>query len=379
MSQTRSTRHRFLFVSALFTGNEAFFLNLRNAVSRREDVEATWMPIELDAQEWFARVPPISWNFSLKNAVIARARLSALERSGKVFDAAFINHVTPAYLLGSFMKRVPTIISLDVTPRLLDRYSVWYETGSPQSLRSPIDRLKLRLTRNVYRSATELMPWSLLAKGSLVTEYDIREDRVCVLPPGIDLNLWRNPQADGTHENHARPVRFLFVGGHFLRKGGDLLLKAAQRPEFQHCEFHFVTKTYEDPHIENVFVYANVSPNSESLRSLYRTSDVFAFPTRADFSPLAVCEAMAMGLPVVATDVGGLKEMVDDGVTGFIVPRDDETLLVDRLSRLRSDAGLRHSMGKNARKKAEEIFNLDRNAHVIIEHLKRASTNRVPS
>ena len=71
----RNGKYRFLFASALFTGNEAFFMNLRSALSSLDDVEVTWLPIEMSPGEWFARIPPFSMNYSLKNALVASSRI----------------------------------------------------------------------------------------------------------------------------------------------------------------------------------------------------------------------------------------------------------------------------------------------------------------
>ena len=368
-----SQKYRFLFASALFTGNEAFFQNLRDGMCERGDVEVSLLPIELEPKELLARIPLMSRNFSVKNAMVTRSRIRSLERSGKVFDAAFINHITPAYLLGSFMERVPTIITLDVTPPLLDAYSSWYETSPPLSPRNPIERLKHTLARGVYRQAELLMPWSSWAKESLIKDYGISEEKIVVLPPGINLKVWNGQEGRRSISNGHGPLKVLFVGGAFLRKGGDLLLKVAQRPEFQDWQFHFVTKTYQGPQPKNVFLYPNISPNTDSLRMLYQEADIFAMPTRADFSPLAVCEAMAMGLPVISTEVGALREAIEDGETGLVVPLNDEAAVADRLKRLGDDPDLRRRIGMNARMKVEDKFNLEKNVDIIFDYLKRAA------
>jgi len=367
-------KFRFLFASAMFSGNAIYFENLRQAISLRNDVTATWLPIELKPREFFARIPPISLNDTLKNGVVMRSRLRALEESGTTFDAAFINHVTPAHFLSEFMRRTPTIISLDATPTLLERFSTWYEVPAPSSPRGLVERVKHRLTKNVYTNAASLIVWSSHVKRSLVTDYGINEEKVVVLPPGINLQLWGQPPSrESCDRTRSRRANILFVGADFLRKGGDLLLRVSQRDEFKSCQFHFVTTTFEGKQDTNTFVHSNVNANTETLRALYREADIFVFPSRADFSPLAVCEAMASGLPVLSTDVGGLGEITEDGRSGFIVPVDDEESLANRLRQLVEDPDLRIHMGRAARKRAEELFNLEKNASTIVELLKRVS------
>ena len=106
---------------------------------------------------------------------------------------------------------------------------------------------------------------------------------------------------------------------------------------------------------------------------LYDRADVFALPTQADFSPTnSICEAMAMGLPVISTNVGGLDEIVLHGKNGFIVPKDDVEALAGCLKRLGSDEKLRLRLGKNARAMAEERFDVEKNAKRIVDYMKEA-------
>lgn len=75
--------------------------------------------------------------------------------------------------------------------------------------------------------------------------------------------------------------------------------------------------------------------------------------------PLSILEAMRAGLPVVASDVGGVGESVRDGESGYLVPRADVTRLRDRIERLLTDPGLRARLGANGRERFERDFTLD--------------------
>ena len=75
--------------------------------------------------------------------------------------------------------------------------------------------------------------------------------------------------------------------------------------------------------------------------------------------PLSILEAMRAGLPMVATDVGGVAEAIDDGKTGYVVPQGQPAPLRDRIERLLSDPGLRAQLGINGRRRYEQHFTLD--------------------
>jgi glycosyltransferase involved in cell wall biosynthesis len=128
-------------------------------------------------------------------------------------------------------------------------------------------------------------------------------------------------------------VRILFVGGDFYRKGGDILLDAFRRLPAGQAELTLVTKSVmkSEP---GVTVLTHLKPNTPEMIFLFRSSDIFVFPTRADSFGIAAVEASAAGLPVVAAQVGAIHEIVVNGETGFVIPPDSPRL---------GQAGRRHA------------------------------------
>jgi glycosyltransferase involved in cell wall biosynthesis len=96
-------------------------------------------------------------------------------------------------------------------------------------------------------------------------------------------------------------------------------------------------------------------------------SQIFVLISNWEGFPRSILEAMRAGLPVVATDVGGVSESVDDGVTGFLVPRGGTAELNDRLHRLIADPALRARMGALGRARYE--------THFTFEHMLRRTLN----
>jgi glycosyltransferase involved in cell wall biosynthesis len=98
----------------------------------------------------------------------------------------------------------------------------------------------------------------------------------------------------------------------------------------------------------------------DDVANFHRELGVFCVPSEHEGFGLAALEAMASGLPVVASRVGGLPELVEDGRTGFLVPAGDVDALADRIGRLLDDGELRARMGAAATRAVEERFTTDR-------------------
>jgi glycosyltransferase involved in cell wall biosynthesis len=88
--------------------------------------------------------------------------------------------------------------------------------------------------------------------------------------------------------------------------------------------------------------------------------DVSCLSSMHEGAPLTVLEAMAVGLPVMSTDCGALRDMVADGHEGFLVPVGDHAAFAERLARLADDPQLRARMGRQARERAEREYSIDR-------------------
>lgn len=98
----------------------------------------------------------------------------------------------------------------------------------------------------------------------------------------------------------------------------------------------------------------------EDARSIYVGMDIFVLPSRFEGMPLVLLEAMSAGLPIVASRVGGIPEVVVDGETGFLVECDDYEALAERISLLANDTALRKKMGEKGKERFDKIFRIER-------------------
>jgi glycosyltransferase involved in cell wall biosynthesis len=116
--------------------------------------------------------------------------------------------------------------------------------------------------------------------------------------------------------------------------------------------------------------------NRDDVGELLARSHLFVLSTRSEGLPVTVLEAMAAGLPVVASRVGGIPELVVDGETGFLVPPGDPDGLAEAIDRLLGDAGLRERFGAAGRGRVEAHFGRDAFVAAHLELLRRQLAQR---
>ncbi len=117
-------------------------------------------------------------------------------------------------------------------------------------------------------------------------------------------------------------------------------------------------------------MYRNVNANSKALHELYRSSDIFALPTRADCFSLVCMEAQAAGLPTISTRGRRHPDVIDDGETGHLLKAGDTAALGDALESLVVDSGKRQTMSANSRAAAVRRFDSHANAQRLFQFVR---------
>jgi len=195
---------------------------------------------------------------------------------------------------------------------------------------------------------------SNLAQSSILGRFPIH-----TIPYGIDTDIFY--PMDKTLSRHkldlpTRAVVLMFGCADLqdYRKGMDLLVRLLQGlPERLKTNLTLYAMGHDSSDAGDIAgirtVHAGYVENDEEKARCYSAADVFISTTRADNLPLVLQESMACGTPMLASKVGGIPDLVRDGVTGFAVAPDDEAGMLQRLVELIENAQLRQEMSAQCR------------------------------
>ena len=362
--------HRVGFVMDLVAGHVTNYQNLRRVADADPELDASWHEVSYyvpggaieRVRERALPFVPSYFSGITRGAWEMRRAL----RSG-TYDALFTNASVCVFFTRDF-RRIPTLVDFDSTPAQLDRMPAYTPKPDP----APVERLKFWLSQNMMHAASICQAWSRWARDSAVADYGVPAERVIVNPPGVDLTRWHPTERAAEPE---RPRRVLFVGGDFKRKGGELLLEWFRTRSFQNVELHLVTRE-EVSAPPGVFVYRDVRPNSDDLSRLHAQSDIFVLPSLGECFGISTIEAMASGLPAVASDSGGTADIIEPGRNGFIVPAGDTRALGAALEELLRDDVRRRAFGVQSRELAAERFDVVKNAQRTFGYLKQLAQRK---
>ena len=238
----------------------------------------------------------------------------------------------------------------------VDQTRLMAERGWPEWM--PFDRGErprvLELEREQYTNAHHIFAMGEPGRESLVEEYGVDPARLSVVGGGVNFDQLPEPVGPADEPN------ILFIGRDFERKGGDLLIEAVQRVrgEVPGATLHLVS-VFDSYDADGVIAYGN-DTTRDQLIELYRRARVLCLPSRYEPWGYTLGEAMAYGVPCVASAVESIPYILGDGEAGLLVPPGDVEALADALFRLLTDDELARRTGAEGRTRIERELTWDR-------------------
>jgi glycosyltransferase involved in cell wall biosynthesis len=220
---------------------------------------------------------------------------------------------------------------------------------------------EIALQRAAYACAHTVVANSIAAADRLAAER-VAAARITVIANGLDAQAFE-PRA-------ARPVprRVVCVANLRREKGHDVLIDSAVDilRRFPDARFELVGDGPErvavrsraaDRGVAHAFDFLG---HCDDVAARLAAADIFALPSRSDALPNALLEAMATALPIVASGVGGILELIDEDRTGLLVPPNHPRALANAVCRLMADPALGARLGAAARAEAESRYSFAR-------------------
>ena len=234
--------------------------------------------------------------------------------------------------------------------------------------------------QEVLRGADRIIAATTAEYAQLLWLYQAEMSKVTIIPPGVDVCRFYPIPADEAKEYIGVPPcgrMLLFVGRIEPLKGLDVLIEALgsmqkkdvlkenpfclviiggdpdESTEQANIEMNRIKTLSEQYGLKDMVTFLG-KRSQDSLPYYYSAAEAVVVPSQYESFGMVALEAMACGKPVVASHIGGLAYLVQDGITGYTVPVDDPEALASRLTLLIQDQGLRDRMGKQAVRVAQD-------------------------
>jgi len=248
----------------------------------------------------------------------------------------------------------------------------------------------------VMKGADRLIVATNDEKENLVSLYSAKEKKIRIIPPGVDTTHFYPIPVDEAKEYIGMPAdenMILFVGRIEPLKGIDTLIHAIAQmrkadvlsrcPHYLYIIGGNPEASGEDANKEMQRLQALCAEldlhdlvlflgkrDQDSLQYYYSAAEMVVMPSHYESFGMVALEAMACGTPVIATQVGGLQHLVQDGETGFIVPNGDPDALEEKITALICKEEMKERMSRNSIAYAQ-TFNWDRISKKLIKQFKK--------
>ena len=240
---------------------------------------------------------------------------------------------------------------------------------------TPLSRGWAELERSAFQHASMVFTMSGNISRSLVEQYGCPADRVECVYAGSNVNALGSENVDSGRFG-ARNI--LFVGVDWERKGGPVLLDAFRLLRHSHPQAS-LTIVGCSPEINEPGVHVQGHVPLSEVAKYYRSASIFCLPTLNEPFGIVFLEAFSYGLPIVATKLGAIPEIVLDGESGYLVRPQDVGELAGRLKELLDNPAQCAQFGLRGRQWVDERYFWEGTGSRLASHIQRVANLTAPS
>lgn len=263
--------------------------------------------------------------------------------------------------MAGFLAKMLYDIPLVVTIHSLEPLRPWKEEQLGNGY-----HLSTWMEKTGIEAADKIIAVSNDSKKDIMKCYNVPEEKIEVIYNGIDLNQYKKTDSNVARKKYGIDGRYILFVGRISRQKGIIHLIDAVKYLPQDVKVVLCASSPDTEEIkmemeEKVKLYPNIiwidkMVTKEEIIELYSNAEVFVCPSIYEPFGIINLEAMACNTPVVASATGGIKEVVVDGETGFLVEPGNPEDLAEHIKKLLDDRGLAATFGANGRKRVEEMF-----------------------
>ena len=241
--------------------------------------------------------------------------------------------------------------------------------GSRRELNPDKTPGQIQLQRQAYRCATTVVANSAAARGILLEE-GLAPESIAVIPNGVEIGTsreaWLPPSGGRLSEKPRRTI--ITVANLRPEKSHETLITAADllAADFPDVEFQIVGDGPRLAELEGLVRAHGLERrvqflgHREDVPQLLAEADIFVLPSRSEAFPNGAIEAMASGLPVVASATGGLLDLIEHGHTGLLFEPGNPAALADALRHLFTDRSIASAIGQRAQTQVRQRYSFER-------------------
>ena len=343
-------------------GGPRVFLQIMEGISKNEFNIFSCCPFNQSQEERLKVIGVRSINADLdNNPFISILKLSKIIRSKSIH---LVHSQGPrADFYARIASRIANVPVINTVAVVVDNYDVMF-------LKKILYILCDRLTQ---RFVNKFIVVSQSLQEFLIKDHGIAPDKVTKIYNGIELDQYKpnlGPSDKFRKEFLASEDELVVgsVGRLTYEKGHEFLLKSVPKvlESFPRTKFVLVGDGQLKLKLENLAKELEISQTCmflgfrDDIPQVLSSFDVFVLPSIMEGHPIAILEAMAMAKPIVASDINGIREQIENRRTGLLVPPGDPQALAKAINQMLKDRNKARKMGMEARKRVDEMYDIKR-------------------